>query len=44
VQELDEKGEKGDEIVENGDNLGNCIRNTIFFKGPEGMALNVKIF
>jgi hypothetical protein len=38
--ETEEKGEN----VENSDNFGNFIRKTIFLRGPEGMALTVKIF
>jgi hypothetical protein len=38
-----EAGEKG-EKVENSDNFGNFIRETMFFKGPEGTELTVKIF
>jgi len=43
VHEPDEKGEKGEEL-ENSDNFGNFIRETMFLRGPEGMALTVKIF
>jgi hypothetical protein len=41
--ETEEKEEKG-EKVENSDNFGNFIRETMFFKGPEGTELTVKIF